>query len=82
MHSMYDTITRQETRLLSKFASSQYSSPEGSSGHCVLRITKFDEKISLALREKKKRIKRPDKTFIRDEISSSSGKYTYLLDFN
>ena len=25
-----------------------------SSGHCVLRITKFDEKISLALREKKK----------------------------
>ena len=29
MHSMYDTITRQETRLLSKFASSQYSSPEG-----------------------------------------------------
>ena len=26
-----------------------------SSDHCVLRITKFDEKISLALREKKKR---------------------------
>ena len=28
-----------------------------SSGHCVLRITKFDEKISLALREKKKKKK-------------------------